>query len=131
MTLRQLFSEIADAIRRKTGKEESIKAENFSEEIGKIPTVDDVEEKTVKSTNVEQIVAPTEGKLINKINVEPIELEEVNVTPTTSTQTITPASDKDGISQVNVEAVTSDIDSNIVSENIKKDVRNIRNYWEL
>lgn len=221
MTLRQLFSEIADAIRRKTGKEESIKAENFSEEIGKIPTADDVEEKTVKSTNVEQIVTPTEGKLINKINVEPIELEnksiiitengtqtisadegydgldevsivtnvpqldtsdataeagdilqgetayvdgnkitgtlgtenktvkssnieqtitptegklineitveamkleEVNVTPTTSTQTITPAQGKDGISQVNVGAVTSAIDSNIVAGNIKKNV---------
>lgn len=80
------------------------------------------ENKTVKSSNVEQSITPTEGKLINEITVEAMELEEVNVTPTTSSQTITPASDKDGISQVNVGAVTSAIDNNIVAENIKKDV---------
>lgn len=44
------------------------------------------------------------------------------VAPTISSQTITPDSGYDALSQVNVEAVTSIIDNNIKPENIKKDV---------
>ena len=78
------------------------------------------ETKTVKSTTTSQTINPTSGKLISQITVQPIILNTVNVTPSTSSQTITPTND--GIGQVNVSAVTSSIDNNIVAENIKKDV---------
>jgi hypothetical protein len=48
--------------------------------------------------------------------------EDIIVTPTTKSQEITPSEGKNAITKVNVEAVTSDIDSNIVSNNIKKGV---------
>ena len=47
---------------------------------------------------------------------------KLNVTPTTSAQTLTPESPLDGWDEVKVSAVTSDIDENIVAGNIKKDV---------
>lgn len=49
-------------------------------------------------------------------------IQSLNVTPTTSSQTITAPSGVDGYTPVNVSAVTSSIDSNIVAGNIKKDV---------
>ena len=49
-------------------------------------------------------------------------IEELNVTPSTSAQTITAPSGTDGYSPVNVSAVTSAIDANITAGNIKKDV---------
>ena len=55
------------------------------------------------------------------ISVIPV-LEDITVTPTTTEQVITPTTGKAGISKVTMEAVTNTIDSNIVAENIKKDV---------
>ena len=52
----------------------------------------------------------------------PAVIESLNVTPTTSAQTIRPGGGVDGFSPVNVSAVDSGIDANIVAENIKKDV---------
>ena len=49
-------------------------------------------------------------------------VESLNVTPTTSAQTITASDGVDGYSPVNVSAVDSSIDANITAENIKKDV---------
>lgn len=49
-------------------------------------------------------------------------IDELNVTPSTSAQVITAPSGTDGYSPVNVSAVTSSIDANIVAGNIKKDV---------
>ena len=49
-------------------------------------------------------------------------IETLNVTPTTSSQTIVPDEGVDGFAPVNVSAVTSAIDENIVAGNIKKDV---------
>ena len=48
----------------------------------------------------------------------PAVVEEVNVTPTTSAQTIRPETGVDGFSVVNVSAVTSAIDNNITAQNI-------------
>lgn len=49
-------------------------------------------------------------------------LTTLNVTPTTLAQTLTPTSPVDGWDEVNVSAVTSAIDSNIVAGNIKSGV---------
>lgn len=49
-------------------------------------------------------------------------IDTLNVTPTTSAQTITAPSGTDGYSPVNVAAVTAAIDANITAGNIKKDV---------
>lgn len=49
-------------------------------------------------------------------------INSLNVTPTTSAQTITPGSGVDGFAPVNVAAVTSSIDANIVAGNIKNGV---------
>ena len=55
--------------------------------------------------------------IIQSATVQPL-----NVTPSTSSQTITASSGVDGYSPVNVAAVTSAIDSSIVAENIKSGV---------
>lgn len=49
-------------------------------------------------------------------------LTTLNVTPTTSAQTLTPTSPVDGWDEVNVSAVTSSIDANIAAGNIKSGV---------
>ena len=49
-------------------------------------------------------------------------ISSLNVTPTTSAQTITAPSGTDGYSPVNVSAVTSSIDANITAGNIKNGV---------
>lgn len=49
-------------------------------------------------------------------------LDTLNVTPTTSAQTITPTSPVDGFNEVVVSAVTSSIDANIAAGNIKDGV---------
>lgn len=55
-------------------------------------------------------------------NVTELNATTVNVTPTTSSQTISPEGGYNGFSTVNVDAVTSAIDSNIVAGNIKSGV---------
>lgn len=52
----------------------------------------------------------------------PAVIEELNVTPSTSAQTITAPSGTDGYSPVNVSAVTSSIDANIQATNIRDGV---------
>lgn len=59
-------------------------------------------------------------------NLVELKGETKSVTPTTSAQTITPSSGKNGITQVNVSAVTSAIDANIVTGNIKNGVSILR-----
>ena len=49
-------------------------------------------------------------------------INSLNVTPSTSSQTITASGGVDGYSPVNVSAVTSSIDANITAGNIKKNV---------
>ena len=55
-------------------------------------------------------------------NVIELKGETRTITPTTNQQTITPSADKNGITEVIVDAVTSNIDSDIKSKNIKKGV---------
>lgn len=49
-------------------------------------------------------------------------INSLNITPTTSSQTITASGGVDGYSPINVSAVTSSIDSNIIAGNIKSGV---------
>lgn len=56
------------------------------------------------------------------VNTTELNGDTLSVTPSTSSQTLTPTSPKNGFTQVNVSAVTSSIDNNIIAENIKKDV---------
>ena len=51
-----------------------------------------------------------------------VKLQEKTATPTTSSQTVNADEEFDGLRQVTVEAVTSDIDGNITAENIKEGV---------
>ena len=55
-------------------------------------------------------------------NVVELDGEQINITPTTSQQIITPTSPKNGITQATVSAVTSSIDANIQAGNIKSGV---------
>lgn len=65
-----------------------------------------------------------QGETILGITGNVIELngETKTITPTTSQQVITPSQDKNAITEVTVNAVTSAIDSNIQAENIKNGV---------
>lgn len=55
-------------------------------------------------------------------NVVPLDADVLDVTPSVSSQRITPTSPKNAFSEVNVDAVTAEIDANIVSGNIRDGV---------
>lgn len=65
--------------------------------------------------------AKAQALLADILDIEVPTLEEVEVTPTTEAQTIN-ADEGKAFNKVKVKAVTSAIDSDIVPENIKKDV---------
>lgn len=124
--LTDFLTGVADAIRTKKGTSGLINPQDFESEISSIRTEKPEQEKSVSiSTNGTTEVTPDTGKALSKVtvttNVQPT-LQEKTVTPTTTQQIVTADSGKDGLSKVTVEAVTSSIDSNIVAENIKKDV---------
>lgn len=124
--LTDFLTGVADAIRTKKGTSGLINPQDFESEISNIRTEKPEQEKSVSiSTNGTTEVTPDTGKALSKVtvttNVQPT-LQEKTVAPTTTQQIVTADSGKDGLSKVTVEAVTSSIDSNIVPENIKKDV---------
>lgn len=89
----------------------------------------ELQSKTVTPTTSEQnVTADTgfyglSGVKVNAVNPSDYYKDEeiVNVTPSTESQKITPTANK-VFNEVNVSAVTSAIDTNIVAGNIKKDV---------
>lgn len=89
-SLKNFLTDVADAIRNKTGKSGTILASDF-----------DIE--------------------INNINEADIQ-DPIVVTPIQSQQVFVPDEGYDGLGKVIVEGVTSDIDRNIIPENIKKNV---------
>ena len=81
-----------------------------------------LEDLTVKSSNKTQNFK-SKAYGFGNVTVEPVvELkgDTLTVSPATSTQKIMPKSPANGFTEVNVNAVTADIDSNILPENIKK-----------
>ena len=89
-------------------------------------TVAPIKTKTVSadpSTNVQEFSANTEvNEYITNVTVNPVNTTSINVDPSTNVQTVN-ATENTYISTVTVNPVTSDIDSNIVPENIAKGVR--------
>ncbi len=82
------------------------------------------EEITVKSSTAERIITPSAGKNgITKVTVNPMVLEEKTITPSKNDVTVRTSSGYDAMSKVTVSAVTSEVDTNIKPENIKKDVK--------
>ena len=60
---------------------------------------------------------------VDKIeDIEVLNAQTKEVTPTTNQQVIVPDQQYNAISQLTVSGVTSDIDNNITSDNIKKDI---------
>lgn len=72
----------------------------------------------IKSSNILDGVTIL-GVTGNVIPLTPDMLEEKTVTPSTSSQILTPSAEKEGFSKVTVYPVTSAIDTNITPENIK------------
>lgn len=79
------------------------------------------QDKTATPSTQQQIIRADAGYELASVTIEAIQTETTNVTPSTSSQTITPTTGK-FINEINVSAVTSSIDNNITAENIKKDV---------
>lgn len=81
----------------------------------------------IKDAIIAQGVTPsgdisTYATAIGQISGGSANIQSLSVTPTTSAQTITASGDVDGYSPVNVSAVTSSIDANIIAGNIKDGV---------
>lgn len=78
-------------------------------------------DNNIQSTNIKKgvsilgVTGTLEGTVAPK-------LQEKNINPTTNSQSVVADNGYDGLSKVNVSAVTSEIDGNIKPENIKKDV---------
>lgn len=124
--LTDFLTGVADAIRTKKGTTDLINPQDFDSEIASIKTEKPEQEKTVTiAENGTTEVMPDTDKVLSKVtvttDVQPT-LQEKTVAPTTTQQIVTADSGKDGLSKVTVEAVTAEIDSNIVPENIKKDI---------
>ena len=78
-----------------------------------------LDSKTVNSSTAQQVITSSVDGL-SSVTVEPYELDSKTVDP--STIQITVNSSADGLSSVTVNAVTSSIDTNISSSNIKRGV---------
>lgn len=73
--------------------------------------------------NLVNLPSPLKIKMDYKFpEVLPVKLQKKEVQPRTVSQLVYPDSGFNGLSEVSVNAVTKDIDENIKSENIKKDV---------
>lgn len=81
------------------------------------------EEPNLKAENIKKNVRLFGGQIVGTYDnyVAPV-VQPVSISPTTSDQVVTPPSGVDGFNRVNVDKVTSAIDSNIKPENIRRDI---------
>lgn len=104
-------------------KPDTLIADNIKKDInigGVIGTFEGAEDLDEDITSQEEKVTTIEG-LVDNLPSEPT-LQEKIVDPTTEQQIITADSGNGGLLKVTINAVTSSIDSNIIAENIKKDI---------
>lgn len=104
-------------------KPNTLIADNIKKDInigGVIGTFEGAEDLDEDITSQEEKVTTIEG-LVDNLPSEPT-LQEKIVDPTTEQQIITADSGNGGLLKVTINAVTSSIDSNIIAENIKKDI---------
>lgn len=82
-----------------------------------------LQSKEVNPTNQSQTITADNGYVgLSEVIVNSPSLQSKEVNPTTSVQTITADNDYNGLSRVQINAVTSSIDNNIQSSNIKNGV---------
>ena len=62
------------------------------------------------------------SKVSPTVRVTNANIEEITITPSTTSQVISSSSSIDGYAPINVEAVTASIDPNLVPENIKEGI---------
>lgn len=117
--LTELFSDIADAIRAKTGGTANIVADNFPTAITAIPSGGGTyQSKTATPTASEQTITPDTGyDGLSAVTVNPAPLEAKTITPSAQEQVVTPTAPNIGLSSV---TVNGDID--LIATNIKRDV---------
>ena len=124
-TLTNFLTDVADSIRTKTNKTDSIHPKDFDTEISKIAgTALNLQEKTASASvyNNVNVVADEAYDGLSKVTITKIKRQDKEVTPSTKVQQIYPDNSYDGLSSVKVNAVTSTIDANITPNNIKENI---------
>lgn len=124
-TLTNFLTDVADSIRTKTNKTDSIHPKDFDTEISKIiGTAPNLQEKTVSASvyNNVNVVADEAYDGLSKVTIAKIKRQDKEVTPSTNVQQINPDKSYDGLASVKVNAVTSAIDANIAPNNIKENI---------
>lgn len=124
--LTNFLTDIATAIKNKTGRNTNITPSNFDTEILSIASDLGSKNISISSNGTSTYQASNDNldgysSVAITTNVQPT-LQSKTISPTTSSQTISADNNYDGLSQVTINAVTNSIDSNITAGNIKKDV---------
>lgn len=124
--LTNFLTDIATAIKSKTGRNTNITPSNFDTEILSIASDLGSKNISISSNGTSTYQASNDNldgysSVAITTNVQPT-LQSKTISPTTSSQTISADNNYDGLSQVTINAVTNLIDSNITAGNIKKDV---------
>ena len=121
--LNDFLSDVAESIKAKKGINTKIPANKFDEEIASIVGGSEpkLQSKEFRPQNKAQRVTPDTGyDGLSDVLVYGMSLQNKEVTPETTEQQIKCDTGYDALNTVTVKAVTSSIDSNIVSANIRK-----------